>query len=248
MKIKIQDLIIYDDSALIAVNKPAGLPVLPDGYNREAPHLVRILQPEFGPLMIVHRLDKDTSGLVILARTPEAHRSLNIQLEKRLVAKTYHALVVGTPPWETKSIHMPLRVDGDRRHRTIVDSRQGKPAHTDLRLLERFTQYSLLEVLPHTGRTHQIRVHLAAVGLPIVADALYGTGESLYLSAFKPDFQPNRESECALLKRLGLHACSTRFTHPITGREMQLNAPYPKDFNGALRQLRRYDHGSQDIS
>jgi len=234
------ELVIWQDDALVAVNKPAGLPTLPDGYDLQAPHLVSVLEPELGPLMIVHRLDRDTSGVVILARTPEAHRSLNVQFEKRLALKTYHALVSGDPPWGTHSVRLPLRADGDRRHRTIVDRRYGKPAETEFKVGERFGAFSLLEARPKTGRTHQIRVHLAALGYPLVGDGLYGDGAEIYLSQVKPGYSPGRSGERPLLSRLGLHARSIRCEHPESGQACYFEAPYPKDFALALKQLRKY--------
>ena len=218
-------LIVYADSDLLVVNKPAGLPVLPDGYNPEAPFLKGVLQAEHGPLWVVHRLDKDTSGVVVLARNAPAHRSLNIQFEKRQVSKIYHALALGNPTWESYSVNLPLRVDADRRHRTAVDAHGGKPAATDLRILERFSTCVLIEARPHTGRTHQIRVHLAAVGLPILSDSLYG------------DRSPDPDAT-SLIDRLALHAWRLSFTHPTTGQAAVYVAAYPEDFAAAVELLR----------
>jgi RluA family pseudouridine synthase len=234
------ELVIWQDAALVAVNKPAGLPTLPDGYDPQAPHLVSVLAPELGPLMIVHRLDRDTSGVVILARTSQAHRSLSVQFEKRLALKTYHALVSGDPPWDSRGVRLPLRADGDRRHRTVVDRRNGKPAATDFKVCERFRAFSLLEAQPKTGRTHQIRAHLAALGYPLVGDGLYGNGAEIYLSQVKPGYSPGRSGERPLLSRLGLHAWSIRCEHPDSGQICNFEAPYPKDFSLALKQLRKY--------
>jgi len=219
------DLILYADSDLLVVNKPAGLPVLPDGYNPEAPFLKGLLQAEHGPLWVVHRLDKDTSGVLVLARNAPTHRSLNIQFEKRQVFKVYHALALGTPSWESQSVTLPLRADADRRHRTAVDTHSGKPAATDLRILERFGAAILIEAQPHTGRTHHIRVHLAAVGLPILADTLYGDRSA-------------ESNPAPLIDRLALHAWRLSFTHPTTGLAAVFEAVYPIDFAAAVESLR----------
>jgi RluA family pseudouridine synthase len=219
------ELILYTDSDLLVVNKPAGLPVLPDGYNPEAPYLKEVLQAEHGPLWVVHRLDKDTSGVVVLARNAPAHRSLNIQFEKRQVSKVYHALALGSPSWDSQAVTLPLRVDADRRHRTAVDMHGGKPAATDLRILERFSTCVMVEAQPHTGRTHQIRVHLAAVGLPILADTLYGDRSA-------------ESNPAPWINRLALHAWCLSFTHPTTGLAAVFEAAYPEDFAAAVELLR----------
>lgn len=234
-----QTLIVWADDALIAVNKPAGLPTLPDGYQTDAPHLRSVLQPSYGRLWVVHRLDKDTSGIVVLARTAQAHRALNAQFQERQVTKIYHALVAGTSDWQELLVEAPLLTDGDRRHRTLV-STQGKPALTQLRMIERFKGYAMVEAAPKTGRAHQIRAHLAHLGYPIVGDRLYGGGDGLYLSMLKPGFQGGRDGECAILGRVGLHARSLELLHPTSGEKLSLIASYPKDFSGALKQLRKY--------
>jgi tRNA pseudouridine32 synthase / 23S rRNA pseudouridine746 synthase len=131
-------LTLFADEALLAVNKPLGLPSLPDGYDPDAPHLRSVLEPVYGRLWTVHRLDRETSGVVLLARTAEAHRHLNTQFQEQRVVKIYHALVLGDPAWDKRTIRLPLRGDGDRRHRTVVDHKRGKPAVTHLRVFERF--------------------------------------------------------------------------------------------------------------
>ena len=219
----LENSILYVDNALLVVNKPAGLPTLVDGYNPEKPYLVGLLKQTYDPLWTVHRLDKDTSGVIVFARTAAAHRHLNTQFEQRQANKVYHVLVFGSPPWETLTVDLPLRVDGDRKHRTVVDAKRGKPAVTGLRVLERLGIISEIEAAPHPGRTHQIRVHLAAQGYPIVADTLYG---------------PKLAPEAAPMERLGLHARSLSLAHPETGAEMHFEAPYPQDFAEALVKLR----------
>jgi RluA family pseudouridine synthase len=240
MKRNTGELVLYQDRDLLVINKPAGLLVLPDGYDPEATHVKDILTPEFGDLWIVHRLDRQTSGVLLLARTPEAHRALNIQFENRQVTKVYHALVSGVPEWTRQTVELPLRADGDRRHRTVVDHHQGKAASTHFRVLERFGDYALIAAAPQTGRTHQIRVHLATLEHPIVVDDLYGDGQDLYLSQFKRNYNASgRKPERPLLGRLGLHAFSMDFVHPKRKRNMAFRAAYPKDFAAAVQQLRK---------
>lgn len=215
----VEDLQIYLDDHLLVVNKPAGLPTLVDGYHPEALYLVGVLKQHYSPLWVVHRLDRDTSGVILFARSAEAHRRLNTQFENHTVEKTYHAVICGLPEWEEKSVRMPLRPDGDRRHRTVIDHRRGKSSLTDLLVLQRFRHHALIQALPHTGRPHQIRAHLAAIHLPIACDLLYG---GLPLAG---------------MDRAALHAVTLQLTHPFSGEPLVFSAPYPQDFQEALQNL-----------
>jgi RluA family pseudouridine synthase len=186
-----------------------------------------LLKPYYGRVWIVHRLDRGTSGVLLLARSAEAHRALNLQFDQRQVTKVYHALVSGSPDWDTKTVDLPLRIDVGHKHRTTIDSIRGKAAVTHLRVLERFAGYTLVEAIPETGRTHQIRAHLAAAGYPLAADELYGSGPA-------GDGPP-------VIPRLGLHARHLTIEHPILHSILHFEAPYPEDFAQALDQLRQRD-------
>jgi len=230
--------ILYQDEALLVINKPAGLSTLPDGYNPSLPHIKSVLEQQYGPLWIVHRLDKDTSGVLLLARSAEAHRSLNTQFEKHLVSKVYHALVFGNPEWQEKTVSLPLRPNGDRQHRTVIDPRAGKPAVTHLRVLESFGHYCLLEAIPETGRTHQIRAHLSALGLSILGDKLYGKGNYLQVGGKVRLPQQDQDPLIRLTESMGLHAWSVEITHPLSGERLKFTAPYPAELMAVLQQLR----------
>ncbi len=227
------------DTALLVINKPAGLSTLPDGYDPTLPHIKSLLQQEYGRLWVVHRLDKGTSGVLLLARTAQAHRSLNTQFEQHLVFKRYHALVSGNPEWQEKTIDLPLRPNGDRHHRTVIDLQAGKPAVTHLKVLERLGRYCLLEAIPETGRTHQIRAHLSALGLFIIGDKIYTRKINPLPPGEPPPSEPELHLSQKLAERMRLHARSVEINHPITGLRIKFEAPYPAEWVEVLDQLRK---------
>jgi RluA family pseudouridine synthase len=213
--------ILYSDDAIIVLDKPAGLSVLPDGWEKESHHLARMLEEEYGKVWIVHRLDKSTSGVMIFARSAEAHRALNMQFEKHEARKIYHALAVGNPKWAEKIARFPLRINVGHKHRTMVDEKNGKPCETRFRVLKRLQDCVLLEAELMTGRTHQIRVHAYALDHPLLGDVLYSAPET------------------DLIARPALHAHSLAFTHPQTNERLKFTAPYPPDFEAAISGIER---------
>ena len=216
--------ILFQDESIIAVNKPSGLLTIRDGYDSTLPTVKTLLEDEFGRLWIVHRLDKETSGVLIVARNEEAHRTLNLAFENRQVQKKYHAIIYGVPPDSEFVITFPLKVDGDRKHRTVVDLENGKSATSTIKVIERFTNHTLVEIKPVTGYTHQIRAHLSYFGYPILGDKLY---------------QKPASAQNDLIDRTALHAYQITFIHPVTNTLLTIHAEYSEDFQIALSILRK---------
>lgn len=232
---QVPNWIIFVDDAILVINKPAGFLSIPDGYHPEYPHLRSILESTFGRLYIVHRLDKDTSGVMVLARTPDAHRSLNLQFDRRTTHKEYQALIHGSPVWDDLRVDSPLTVNGDRSHRTRVIPGKGKSASTDFHVSLHWLEASLVTAIPHTGYTHQIRSHLSSIGYPILFDSLYTSpglrdkAVAFYDSmGFSPDvFRPM------------LHAFRISFSHPSSGNDVDFTSPLPDDFQQVLSRLNK---------
>lgn len=208
--------IIYQDEYLVAVNKPSGLLSIPDGYTPDLPNLLSFLKDEFGSVWTVHRLDKETSGAILFALNAAAHKEMSLLFEHRKVKKNYRALVYGSNVDAQFVIDQPLRVNGDRRHRTVIDPKNGKPAQTEVILQKQHDSTAIIDAFPRTGYTHQIRAHLAYHGIPIVNDVLYGGKSSRLPKPFPPD-------------RLLLHALKISFIHPFSGLRTEITAPLPPE-------------------
>jgi tRNA pseudouridine32 synthase / 23S rRNA pseudouridine746 synthase len=204
--------VLFADDFLVVVDKPHGLLSVPgrDPANRDC--VPARLQESFGELRIVHRLDLDTSGIMVLARSADAHRHLNRQFEQREVVKYYEALVWGLPERDEGEINLPICVDWPNRPRKIVDYEHGKAAQTFYSVIERDAQRNVARVVlkPITGRSHQLRVHLAEIGHPILGCPFYA-----------------HEQARAASDRLTLHARSLELTHPISGERLKFEAPTP---------------------
>jgi len=242
--------IIHQDDALIAVNKAPRLAVLSGRGRKE--NLLDLLSADKSlagknPLM-VHRIDADTSGLIVLALTPEAQKHLAEQFRTRTVTKEYLALVRGTPLNESGSVDLPIGADPHNKNRIIIRGLEPKKARTDWIVAERFGRtdgagaaaVTLLKVYPVTGRRHQIRVHLKAIGYPLAVDPYYG-GEKLLLSEFKRHYKVGKfQEEHPLMDRLTLHAHSLTFVHPLTNEQTTWTAELPKDFRSAISALQRW--------
>ncbi len=244
--------VLYEDEHLLALDKPAGLLSSPDRYDPERPNLMKLLHKAIAEqkpwtrehgisyLANVHRLDFETSGIILLARSKAVLVALANTFGSEKPLKEYLALVHGSPREPSFEIDAPLAPHPVRMGLMRVDSKRGKKARTRVELEQAFSRWSLVRCRPLTGRTHQIRAHLREAGCPIVGDQLYG-GKPLLLSQIKPGYRlkPGHE-ERPLLSRVALHAHKLSFVHPVTGKNVEVSAPIPKDLEVALKYLRKF--------
>jgi len=239
--------ILYDDDWLAVVNKPPGMVVHP-ARGHWSGTLASALQHHFGGRLsttggptrpgIVHRLDRDTSGVILVAKHDLAHGKLAAQFENRSVRKEYFALVAGAPERDRDVIDRPIGVHPKEREKMAIrrDESASRPAETFYEVLERFDGFAALRVSPKTGRTHQIRVHLSHIGSPVLCDRQYGGRAQITRGEIRGD----PEDTLLLLDRQALHARRLGFTHPDTGKPLEIEAPLPLDMAAVLAELRAY--------
>jgi len=239
--------ILYQDDHLAVVNKPAGMVVHPARGNWSGT-LASALQHHFGGRLsgtggasrpgIVHRLDRDTSGAILVACTDWAHAKLAAQFQSRSIEKEYFALVAGCPDRDRDIIEEPIGVHPHAREKMAIrrDESVSRPAHTFYEVQERFDGFAAMKVLPKTGRTHQIRVHFSHIGCPVLCDRQYGGRSRITRGEIRRD----SDDTLVLLARQALHACRLKFMHPATGKPLQVEAPLPDDMAAVLAQLREY--------
>lgn len=233
---RLSEWILFENDDLIVLNKPSGLLSIPDREGKDI-SLKKILQEKYGQVFTVHRLDKGTSGLIIFAKNEISHKNLSRQFEERKTEKIYLGLIIGVPAEPRGSIDAPIAEHPGKKGLMVIN-RNGKEALTDYEVLESFGLYSWVQFRIHTGRTHQIRIHMKNLGNPIVCDELYGDGKPVLLSSFKSKFKlsKNQEEERPILPRLGLHAWRLKFTD-LAGEIIAFEAPVPKDLKATIQQL-----------
>lgn len=227
-----RDMILFEDDDYVLVNKPPFLSTLEDRHGR--PNLLALAKEYFSTSQVCHRLDKDTSGVLAIAKNPEAYRHLNMQFENRQVGKVYHAVVDGIHNFKDELVDVPiLKLDDGV---VKISRSEGKPAQTWFTALKSFRYHSLIECRPITGRMHQIRIHLATERASITGDEQYG-GKPFLLSAVKRGYKLKKGTEEEpFMKRMALHAFSLQFSD-LSGKRQTVEAPYPKDFQALIRQL-----------
>lgn len=232
---------LYEDDDLIIVNKPSGVLVLPDRFDGSLLSLHRQLQAELDQqLWVVHRIDRDTSGAICFAKNEEAHKYMSALFQEHNIGKFYAGIVHGRVMPDMGRIEAPIMEHPAHKGR-MVTAAKGKPSVTDYRVVEQWSLFALMQFQIHTGRTHQIRVHMQSIGHSIVCDPLYGDGKPLLLSQIKRKFKlsKNEEEERPLLNRLALHAYKLVFQKP-DGTEVTVEAPLPKDMTACINQLNKW--------
>jgi 23S rRNA pseudouridine955/2504/2580 synthase/23S rRNA pseudouridine1911/1915/1917 synthase len=262
---KVSELIVFENDDFVALNKPSGLLSIPDRMGKDVSLKILLIEKYARPparlshsggddkggrgnIFTVHRLDKDTSGLIIFAKNEIAHKFLSLQFEHRQTIKIYNGLVIGSPTEKKGSIDAPIAEHSSLNGTMIIHRRarpddrfgRGKEALTDYEVINDFGIYSFLKFQIHTGRTHQIRVHMKDIGHPIVCDDLYGDGKPVLVSSLKSKFKLSKdtEEEKPILGRLALHAFQLTIKGP-DGKTYTLEAPLHKDMRATLQQLEK---------
>lgn len=235
---KFAEIIISETEDWIALNKPAGLLSIPDREGKEI-SLKILLKERYGNIFTIHRLDKETSGMIVFAKNEKAHRHLSLQFEERSAIKIYQGLVIGSLQEKKGSIDAPV-AEHPAKNGIMIIHKNGKASLTDYEVLEDFRIYSFIQWVPHTGRTHQIRIHMKNLGHPVVCDPVYGDGKPLMVSSLKSKFKLSKdaEEEKPILGRLALHAYRLSFTD-LDNKRIEMEAVLPKDLRATLQQLRK---------
>ncbi len=233
--------ILFIDQDIILVNKPAGYLSIPDRFDPLKPNVIGYLKKQYAEVFILHRLDRETSGIMIFARNAEAHKILSQDFEKHTLRKTYLALIEGYIREESGKIDKPI-AESKASGGLMIISQKGKQSITLFNTIKRYKKYSLVEADILTGRMHQIRVHFKSIGHPLAIDAIYGNKDKLYISDIKQKGLTHSkfEAEKPIMTRSTLHAFALEFKHPVSSEEMRIEAPLHKDFKALLNQLDKW--------
>ncbi|MEM6316432.1 MAG: RluA family pseudouridine synthase [Bacteroidota bacterium] len=233
--------ILHEDEDLVIINKPARFLSIPDRFDETKPNVLGYLNRQHGKVFTVHRLDKETSGILCFAKNELAHKALSQQFQERTVEKIYYALVDGILQPTSGSISFGIAPHPNRPGKMMV-SAKGKKSLTTYQLVEQFRNYALVEANIKTGRTHQIRVHFEAIGHPLTIDAMYGNRSEFLLSSLKlKKYRPSKgHEERPLMSRTTLHAFRLELDQPTTQKRLIIEAPLPKDFAAVVKQLQKW--------
>lgn len=233
-RINFKEIIIYEDNDYIIINKPAFISSLED--RNDHLNILKLARSYWPGARVCHRLDKDTTGCLVIAKNNEAYKNMAMQLQNREVIKTYHAVVDGLHNFDQDKIQAPL-ISGAGNAR--VDYKKGKKAETEFRVIKKYRAHTLVACVPLSGRLHQIRVHLAFLKAPVSGDVKYG-GKPFYLSSIKKNYRfSTRKDERQLIRRYALHAFAITFTD-MHGKKVSCEAPYPDDYRILLSKLDKF--------
>ena len=235
---RFRDMVIYEDEHVLAINKPAHIASLHERFESGAKSILEMAREESPDYSLCHRIDRETSGVLLIAKDAETYRHIAIQFEKRTVDKVYHAVVSASVNLQKLMVDLPLYTDSKRR--VQISRAKGKESLTEFNTLKQYRHFTLLACKPFTGRLHQIRVHAASQNLPLTCDEQYG-GKIPYLEQIKRKVKSGEEDgKKTLINRVALHAFSIRVDSPGKG-EVYIEAPYPKDFEVLIKLLEKYD-------
>ena len=241
-KFHLKDIIVFENDEFIVLNKPSGMLSIPDRFNQELPSLKKLLKNQFGNIFVVHRLDRDTSGIILFAKNEDTHKFFSQAFENREVEKTYCGIVHGKMANKKGTISEPI-AEHPALNGKMQIHRKGKSSVTHYEVLEELGNFSFVQFIIETGRTHQIRVHMQHLGHPVVCDEFYGTKDPILLSTLKKKFKLSKSEfeEKPILSRLALHAWKLKLKDE-KGIEHQFEAPLEKDMKATLQQLRKINN------
>ena len=238
---KIQPTIVFEDEDVVVVNKPANFLTIPDRFRHELPNVLNWLKASREEVFVVHRLDRETSGIICFAKNSDSHRHLSKQFQERTADKIYLALLDGILLKKEGEVNQPIAENMAQRGKMII-AKRGKPSLTLYQVKEEFRSFTLVEATIKTGRTHQIRVHFQFIGHPLAVDKLYGRREGFLVSIIKgKKYRTGKgQVERPIMSRSTLHAYKLTFEHPTSGERVSFSSELPKDFAVLLKQLRRW--------
>lgn len=231
--------ILFEDEYFLAVDKPSGILSIPN-RNQSEEDIYTYFSAKYEELKLIHRIDRETSGVLIFAKSTEAQRELSILFERHDIFKEYVAIVANIPKETEGTIDNYIDEHPNQKGTyRVAYHGKGKQAITHYQVLEQFKRHSLMGFQIETGRTHQIRVHADFLGCPLAFDPIYNPQNGIFLSRFIKDYK-GREDERSIIQRLSLHAHILRFYHPFTQKIVDIQSPFPKDFHKAIEILRKY--------